>query len=79
MDNIQSARCTYAAYCTEIGTDAVTEENAILSVGREFLPACALAVLDGDKATVEYYEWLEEQTRQAQDDREYAAGKESLA
>ncbi len=78
MDKIQRARCTYAAYCTEIGTDAVTEENAILSIGREFLPACALAVLDGYGATVEYYEWLMGQTRQAQDehDREYAAGHE---
>ena len=74
---IESARTAYAVLCASFGTDVTAEENAILSVGREFLPPCALAVLaDRDAATVEYYEWLTMQTQQAQDehDAEYAAG-----
>jgi hypothetical protein len=76
---VDVARAEYAALCRELGTDAVTEENAILSIGHEFLPPCALAVLaESDAATVEYYEWLTEQTQAAQDahDAEYAAGHE---
>ena len=58
------------------GSDPVTEEQAILSVGREFLPACALAVLDGNEPTDDYWLFLFAQTEQAQDehDRDYAAG-----
>ena len=42
---IESARLAYVALCEGIGSDSVTEETAILSAGREFLPPCAVAVL----------------------------------
>jgi hypothetical protein len=60
------------------GSDPITEENAILQIGREFLPECALVVHDGGEATVEYYEWLLTQTEQAQaeHDAEISAGHE---
>jgi hypothetical protein len=74
---VATARAAYVAYCEALGSTGVDEETAILSAGREFLPPCAIAVLDDrDAATVEYYEWLTEQTQEAQDahDAEYAAG-----
>lgn len=73
------ARAVFVAYCREIGSDEVAEENAILSVGREFLPPCAIAVLDGADGTAEYFEWLHAQTHEAQQqhDREIAASYES--
>lgn len=41
------------------GLEVDTEtENQILSVGREFLPACALLVLDGGAPGLEYRVWL---------------------
>ncbi len=42
-----------------------SEEYAILSVGREFLPPCAFAVLDDKSApaTAEYYDFLSEETQ----------------
>jgi hypothetical protein len=75
---IESARLAYVALCEAIGSDSVTEETAILSAGREFLPPCALAVLDDRAAvSVEYYAFLTEQTEkaQAEHDRETAAGR----
>lgn len=77
--DVDTARAAYAALCAEYGTDPVTEEQAILSVDRKCLPACALAVLDDPAAaSVEYFAWLTEQTSQAQaeHDREIAAGHE---
>ena len=77
--NVTSARRAYCDYCLSLGTTAIDEENAALSVGREFLPPCALAVLDDrDAATVEYYQWLTDGTAaaQAEHDAEYAAGHE---
>jgi hypothetical protein len=65
--------------CKAAGTDPIVEENAILSIGREFLPACAIAVLDKTGETSgEYWAWLTKQTEaaQAEHDREYAAGHE---
>ena len=79
--NVTSARRAYCDYCLSLGTTAMAEENAALSIGREFLPTCALAVLDdSDAATVEYYQWLTDGTAaaQAEHDAEYAAGHESL-
>ena len=78
MKTIEKARTEYSELCRTFGTDKIDEENAILSVGREFLPACAIAVLDGGEATVEYYEWLTLQTQSAQNehDLEVAAGHE---
>ena len=76
---IESARLAYVALCEGIGSDSVTEETAILSAGREFLPPCAVAVLDDrDAASVEYYAFLTEETEKAQDehDREVSAGHE---
>lgn len=37
---------------------AIAFENATLSIGREHLPPCALAVLDGGEGTPEYWAWL---------------------
>jgi hypothetical protein len=81
---LAAARRAYAALCAELGTDPIAEENAILSIGRGLLPPCALAVLDADQgdksaaATVEYYDFLTEQTQAAQDahEAEIAAGHE---
>ena len=76
---IESARLAYVALCEGIGSDSVTEETAILSAGREFLPPCAVAVLDDrDAASVEYYAFLTEETEKAQadHDREVSAGHE---
>ena len=36
-------------------------ETACLSIGRNLLPACAVAVLDGGKPTPDYWAWLIEQ------------------
>ena len=77
--NVEAARREYVTFCANLGTDAVSEENAILSIGRESLPPCAIAVLDDrESATVEYYEWLTKQTQTAQDkhDAEIRAGHE---
>lgn len=79
MQTVSAARNTFANYCREIGSDPVSEENAILSVGLEHLPQCARDVIaNPDAATVEYYNWLLEQTRISQDehDAEYNAGHE---
>jgi hypothetical protein len=76
---VDQARAEIVALAESFGSTGVDEENAILSVGHEFLPACALAVLaDRDSATVEYYEWLTGETQAAQDahDAEVAAGHE---
>ena len=37
---------------------AVEYESRTLNIGREFLPACALAVLDGGEGSPEYWAWL---------------------
>ena len=78
-----STRELFAVCCEEIGTDAVTEENAILqAVPRELLPPFARAVLDDSRAepAPEYWAWLIEsvETAQAEYERdcEYAAGHE---
>ena len=42
----------------------VEDENALLSIGREFLPPCARVVLDGGAPTVEYWRWVTSQVRQ---------------
>ena len=51
------------------GTDGIAFENAALSIGREFLPPCAIAVLDGEEGGAEYWDWLwaaaNEETRAA--------------
>lgn len=69
----------YAALCESIGTTAMVEETAILSIGRDLLPACAVVVLDGGEPTEEYWDFLAAQTQRAQDehDAEYAAGREN--
>jgi hypothetical protein len=46
-------------------SDAIEHENTCLSIGREFLPACARAVLedrdDEREPTPEYWQWLADQ------------------
>lgn len=39
----------------------IETENQILSIGDEFLPACARVVRDGGEATDEYRTWLASQ------------------
>ena len=77
-DAIVKARAAFRATAEECGSDAVSEEQAILSVGREFLPPCALAMLDDGTESAAYYEWLTEQVEaaQAEHDAEVAAGHE---
>lgn len=71
MWSIVAAREAYAARFDSI-SDAIEFENFVLGIGREFLPACALAVIDEradvdapSAETVEYYEWLLEQAKEA--------------
>lgn len=61
MDTIIT-RVQYARFCEAIGLDPISEEQAILSAGREFLPDCAQAVLAGGEATEGYWAFLAEQT-----------------
>lgn len=77
-EETMTTRSDFERVACECGSDAVSEENAILQVGREFLPPCAIVVLDGGEATPEYWEFLISQTEQAQaeHDAEYAAGHE---
>jgi hypothetical protein len=48
--------------------DAIAYENATLSIGREFLPAFAQAVLDDNTAepAPEYWAWLSASAAEAQ-------------
>jgi hypothetical protein len=77
MPSLEQARADWEELVNECGSDTVSEENAILSIGRAFLPECAVVVLDGGEATVEYYLFLSQQTAQAQHehDVEVAAGR----
>lgn len=38
--------------------DAIAFEDETLSIGSEFLPACAIAVRNGGEPTSDYYAWL---------------------
>lgn len=51
--------------------EAIEFENRALSIGEEFMPACALAVLNGGEDTPEYLAWLTASVDEA--DRESAA------
>lgn len=46
-------------------TAAVEFEESVLQSGREFLPACALAVLDGEQPTDEYWDFLSTELNKA--------------
>lgn len=78
MIDLKHARANFIVLCEKFGSDHVAEENAILSIGREFLPPCAIEVLDNKTESVEYYQWLANQTTAAQDEHEQdiAAGHE---
>jgi hypothetical protein len=54
---------TQQDYIDVVGSEtaAIEFEHQTLSIGREFLPACAVQVLDGGLATAEYWQWLTEQ------------------
>jgi hypothetical protein len=77
------ARSQFESACTDAGSDMITEEQAILNIAREFLPKCALLVLDGQDLTpaqeVAYFEFLTEQVEAAAaaHDRRYKAEHES--
>jgi len=55
---LDRAHDTWMSLCRVQGLDSLEQETAILSVGREFLPPEALAVLDGANASATYFEWL---------------------
>jgi hypothetical protein len=51
---------------SNVHAEAVAFEEIALSVGSEFLPACAKRVLnDPDDVTAEYWEWLADEWRKA--------------
>lgn len=51
-------------------------EQSVLSAGREFLPPCAIAVLDGAEGTPEYWVWLTEQAIECERDAAIEAARE---
>lgn len=59
-----------AAYVSrfENPSDAIEFENSTLSAGREFLPACALLVLDGVTPSADYWTWLIGQVDESEQD-----------
>ena len=57
-DPTETARLAYLAACEEHGIDPVVSENTVLSIGREFLPPCAQAMLKNGTASTEYWHWL---------------------
>jgi len=64
----ETARLAFVTYCTDIGSHHVPEEHSILNIGREYLPAFAIAVLDKTaEPTAEYYDWLRSQSAAAYD------------
>ena len=75
---ITATRQAFIDCARACGSDPISEEQAILSIDREFLPPCALVVLDGGEPTEDYWAFLISQTEQAQaeHDREVAAGHE---
>lgn len=70
------ARARWLSLVEDVGSDPTTEESAVLSCGREFLPPSALVVLDGGAPTADYYAFLYQQTEIAQREHaeEYARG-----
>lgn len=68
----QAARTAFTEISALAGSTTVAEENAALSIGREFLPAFAIKVLDKVDLTAseerEYYEWLTESVQTAIDE-----------
>ncbi len=66
----ETAFATFNDYCAEIGTTVEAEKNALLSIGRDLLPECARAVLDGGEPTADYWDWCLSQTEKAQQEHE---------
>lgn len=54
---------TRAQYVELVGSeaDAIEQENAALSIGREFLPPLVQAVVDGQSPEPFYWNWLAKQ------------------
>jgi hypothetical protein len=66
---VDAAARAYEEMCESLGVNAVAEEKIILSIGRELLPPCAIAVLDKTApASVEYYAWLTQVAQEVEDD-----------
>ena len=55
-----TARTQFLAQFSTVA-EAIEAENQALSIGAEFLPECARAVLNGEAATIGYYAWLVDQ------------------
>lgn len=68
----QSARTKFVEICSLAGSTTVAEENAALSIGREFLPDFAIKVLDRqfltEREEIEYHEWLIDSVQDAMDE-----------
>jgi len=62
-------RTDYIA-CFSSLKDAVEFEETILQCAREFLPACALVVINGDEPTEEYWAFLYAQRQEWEADDE---------
>lgn len=69
MSTRKTPREEWFSLVEDVGSDPITEEQAILSTGRKFLPPCAIVVLDGGEPSDEYWLWLHTQTSKAQEER----------
>ncbi len=56
-EGLTMTREDWIDYIGDVGA-AIRFENEALSIGREFLPSFALAVLDGAEGSPEYWDWL---------------------
>jgi hypothetical protein len=57
-DERRAAYLRFVETCKRRRLSPIEQEHAILAIGREYLPDCAKAVLDGGDSTVEYWDWL---------------------
>ena len=57
MENNISTRTEYLELFPSV-SEAISYEETCLSIGLEFLPPCAVAVIDGEDPTAEYWSWL---------------------
>lgn len=65
LDELNDARDAWLNACAERGLDPMEQSSAMLSIGREFLPACARRALRGGSMPVDtetkLYTWLTSQ------------------
>ena len=63
---------TRESYIETAGSEAaaIAYENQALNIGDEFLPKFARDVRDGGEGTAEYWQWLQDSLKQAQQEAE---------